>query len=67
MKCENALSLKNPAEDNLLKKKKLLCFSTEKKNIFLFGQLGKKGLTTEKSSTPHPLKIKWLAPCGFGL
>jgi len=45
---------RNPTEDNLPKNNSCASFRL-KKNIYLVGQLGRKGLTTEKPSTP-PLK-----------
>ena len=47
-------SKKNPAEDNLLKKKLLVCFSTEKKNICLVIVSWEKGLPL--TSSPPPKK-----------
>ena len=58
-------SKKNPAEDNLLKKNYCPAFRLKKENIWLVGQLGKKALATEKSSTPHPLKSQMACPLWF--
>lgn len=44
---------KNPAEDNLPKNNYCAAFRL-KKNICLVGQLGRKGLTTDKSSILPP-------------
>lgn len=65
MKCENALYLKNPAEDNLLKKKIIALLIDWKEKYLPFWSVGKEGLTTEKSSNPHPLKNQMARPLWF--
>ena len=56
-------SKKNPAEDNLLKRIIALLFDWKKKSALLVSW--EKGLATEKSSTPHPLKSQMARPLWF--